>query len=312
MSSASVCTSAPFATVASITGRIVTCRTSGSIRGTISPPRCRRPRIGGLSFASVPRPGAPLSRRRRPGRPFLRPRPAGPCGRPRRGPRRSRPRLPAAPAGAWRRAPAAGPRSWPARRGRRGRVPGRSGGRGGSGPSGTGTTPRPAAAGGARPARCRSGRRSGRGTPRSGSVADGVGRRPGRRGRSWRPRNAGNGRPRASGAAAPARSIARHRSMTAGSRGQAWAAPRLVGRTLSQPLTALLGTLGPDHPETRQEPLQKRYLVHVAGYNLGLVMRLLVGAGTPREFLARSSARLLILTTADGAMLDILVVTTDA
>jgi transposase len=58
--------------------------------------------------------------------------------------------------------------------------------------------------------------------------------------------------------------------------------------------------------------LQKRYLVHVAGYNLGLIMRLLVGAGTPREFLARSSARLLILTTADGAMLGILVVTTDA
>src|SRR4051794_16516752 len=42
--------------------------------------------------------------------------------------------------------------------------------------------------------------------------------------------------------------------MMAGSRGLAWAAPRLAGRTLSQPLTALLGTLGPDHPETRQEP----------------------------------------------------------
>jgi phosphotransferase system HPr-like phosphotransfer protein len=61
-----------------------------------------------------------------------------------------------------------------------------------------------------------------------------------------------------------------------------------------------------------RENLQKRYLVHVAGYNLGLIMRLLVGAGTPREFLARSSARLLILTTADGAMLGILVVTNDA
>jgi transposase len=60
------------------------------------------------------------------------------------------------------------------------------------------------------------------------------------------------------------------------------------------------------------ENLKKRYLVHVAGYNLGLIMRLLVGAGTPREFLARSSARLLILTTADGAMLGILVATTDA
>ena len=38
------------------------------------------------------------------------------------------------------------------------------------------------------------------------------------------------------------------------------------------------------------ENLRKRYLVHVAGYNLGLIMRLLVGAGTPREFLARASA----------------------
>ena len=34
-----------------------------------------------------------------------------------------------------------------------------------------------------------------------------------------------------------------------------------------------------------REDLQKRYLVHVAGYNLGLVMPLLVGAGTPKEFL---------------------------
>ena len=31
-----------------------------------------------------------------------------------------------------------------------------------------------------------------------------------------------------------------------------------------------------------RENLHKRYLVHVAGYNLGLIMRLLTGAGTPR------------------------------
>jgi transposase len=59
-----------------------------------------------------------------------------------------------------------------------------------------------------------------------------------------------------------------------------------------------------------RENLKKRYLVHVAGYNLGLVMRLLVGAGTPREFLARASAHLLVLASADGAALVILVVTT--
>jgi hypothetical protein len=50
--------------------------------------------------------------------------------------------------------------------------------------------------------------------------------------------------------------------------------------------------------------------VHVAGYDLGLVMRLLVGAGTPREFLARAAAHLLLLTTTDGAGAAILVVAT--
>jgi transposase len=59
-----------------------------------------------------------------------------------------------------------------------------------------------------------------------------------------------------------------------------------------------------------RENLSKRYLVHVAGYNLGLIMRLLVGAGTPREFLAGGSAYLLALVNANGAALAILVVTT--
>jgi transposase len=61
-----------------------------------------------------------------------------------------------------------------------------------------------------------------------------------------------------------------------------------------------------------RENLKKRYLVHVAGYNLGLIMRLLVGAGTPREFLARASAHLLALATAEGATLIVLVVATAA
>jgi transposase len=60
-----------------------------------------------------------------------------------------------------------------------------------------------------------------------------------------------------------------------------------------------------------RENLRKRYLVHVAGYNLGLIMRLLVGAGTPRELVARASAHLLILMTADGATLILLTVITD-
>ena len=36
-----------------------------------------------------------------------------------------------------------------------------------------------------------------------------------------------------------------------------------------------------------RENVQKRYLVHVAAYNLGLIMRLLLGAGTPRWYASR-------------------------
>ncbi|HKH69646.1 MAG TPA: transposase [Reyranella sp.] len=60
-----------------------------------------------------------------------------------------------------------------------------------------------------------------------------------------------------------------------------------------------------------RENLHKRYLVHVAGYNLGLIMRLLVGAGTPRELLARTAGHLLVLTAADGAVIAILTLATD-
>jgi transposase len=60
-----------------------------------------------------------------------------------------------------------------------------------------------------------------------------------------------------------------------------------------------------------RENLHKRYLVHVAGYNLGLIMRLLVGAGTPRELLARLAAHLVVLTTPEGATSVILAVATD-
>jgi transposase len=60
-----------------------------------------------------------------------------------------------------------------------------------------------------------------------------------------------------------------------------------------------------------RENLRKRYLVHVAGYNLGLILRLLLGAGTPRAFAARASAHLVTLLTADGATLILLTVITD-
>jgi transposase len=59
-----------------------------------------------------------------------------------------------------------------------------------------------------------------------------------------------------------------------------------------------------------RENLHKRYLVHVAGYNLGLIMRLLTGAGTPREFLARASVWLGATQDLDGALIVILLVAT--
>jgi transposase len=46
-----------------------------------------------------------------------------------------------------------------------------------------------------------------------------------------------------------------------------------------------------------RDNVHKRYLVHVAGHNLGILMRLLIGAGTPKEAAARSRAYLLFLYT---------------
>jgi transposase len=50
----------------------------------------------------------------------------------------------------------------------------------------------------------------------------------------------------------------------------------------------------------------KRYLIHVDGYNLGLIMRMLTGAGTPRASFVRQSAWLFVLPTPDGGMIALL------
>ena len=60
-----------------------------------------------------------------------------------------------------------------------------------------------------------------------------------------------------------------------------------------------------------RENLHKRYLIHVAGYNLGLIMRLLTGAGTPREFRARVSARFAAVVTPTGGLFVLLIVVAD-
>ncbi|HEV2653029.1 MAG TPA: transposase [Rhizomicrobium sp.] len=61
-----------------------------------------------------------------------------------------------------------------------------------------------------------------------------------------------------------------------------------------------------------RENLHKRYLIHVAGYNLGLIMRLLTGAGTPREFQARGRAWIGGLVAPDGATIVVLLVAAEA
>jgi hypothetical protein len=43
-----------------------------------------------------------------------------------------------------------------------------------------------------------------------------------------------------------------------------------------------------------RENVHKRYLIHVAGHNLGILMRLLIGAGTPNEAAARGRAFLFL------------------
>jgi hypothetical protein len=49
-----------------------------------------------------------------------------------------------------------------------------------------------------------------------------------------------------------------------------------------------------------RENVHKRYLIHVAGHNIGILMRLLVGTGTPREAAARGLAYLLFVYTGEA------------
>jgi hypothetical protein len=86
---------------------------------------------------------------------------------------------------------------------------------------------------------------------------------------------------------------------------------RLRAERIERGLALVLGRGGMRRAWLRgRENLQKRYLVHVAGYNLGLLMRLLVRAGTPREFLAGAVAHLVAFPSADGTVLVTLAVAT--
>ena len=61
-----------------------------------------------------------------------------------------------------------------------------------------------------------------------------------------------------------------------------------------------------------RENVHKRYLVHVAGHNLGILMRLLIGAGTPREAAARTLACLCFVGTEKTAAIIFVAASRDA
>jgi hypothetical protein len=52
-----------------------------------------------------------------------------------------------------------------------------------------------------------------------------------------------------------------------------------------------------------RDNVHKRYLLNVAGHNLGLLMRLLIGAGTPKEAVARGKGLILLVPLPDGSIL---------
>jgi transposase len=52
-----------------------------------------------------------------------------------------------------------------------------------------------------------------------------------------------------------------------------------------------------------RENVHKRYLLHVAGHNLSLLMRQLIGAGTPRQAVAGGYGACIVLIAPAGAVL---------
>ena len=60
-----------------------------------------------------------------------------------------------------------------------------------------------------------------------------------------------------------------------------------------------------------RENTHKRYLIHVAGHNLSLLMRQLFGAGTPKEAAARPNTTIFALITPTVAIIALKIVTED-
>ena len=58
------------------------------------------------------------------------------------------------------------------------------------------------------------------------------------------------------------------------------------------------------------ENVHKRYLLHVAGFNLGILMRALFGCGTPREAASARSTLLFVIQT-EGMLAIVIIATVD-
>ena len=56
-----------------------------------------------------------------------------------------------------------------------------------------------------------------------------------------------------------------------------------------------------------RDNVHKRYLIHLAGHNLGILMRRLIGAATPREAVARGVAAWLLVWRQDQSPIAIVV-----
>jgi hypothetical protein len=57
-----------------------------------------------------------------------------------------------------------------------------------------------------------------------------------------------------------------------------------------------------------RQNVHKRYLIHVAGYNLGILMRTLFGAGTPKEAAAIWDAVFIVIYALDTITMVVLAV----
>ncbi len=60
-----------------------------------------------------------------------------------------------------------------------------------------------------------------------------------------------------------------------------------------------------------RDNVHKRYLIHVAGHNLGILMRLLIGAGTPKEAADRALACLFFFYTEEDVAIVLLAASRD-